>query len=51
MRSLGCDPIEIIRLRLVASRFYIIADHDATMSESIAAFVRRWGDRIRSYSV
>ena len=51
MRSLGCDPVEIVRLRLVASRFYIIADHDAAMSESIAIFVRRWGDRIRSYSV
>jgi hypothetical protein len=51
MRSLGCDPVEIIRLRLVTSRFYIVADHDAAMSESIATFARKWGDRIRSYNV
>ncbi len=51
MRSLGCDPVEIVRLRLVTSHFYIIADHDAAMTELIAAFARKWGDRIRSYSV
>jgi hypothetical protein len=51
MRSLGCDPIEIIRLRLVTSRFYVIADHDLAMSELIATFVRKWGDRTKSYSV
>jgi len=51
MRSLGCDQIEIIRQRLVASRFYVIVDHDSAMTEQIATFVRKWGDRIRSYSV
>jgi len=51
MRSLGCDPVEIIRLRLVTSRFYAIADHDAAMTDLIATFVRKWGDRVRSYSV
>jgi len=51
MRSIGCDPVEIIRLRLVTSRFYVIADHDSGMAELIAAFVRRWGDRVKSYSV
>jgi hypothetical protein len=51
MRSLGCDPIEIIRLRLVTSRFYVIADHDGAMTDLIAAFVRKWGDRVKSYSV
>lgn len=51
MRSLGCDPVEIIRLRLVTSRFYVIADHDTAMAELIATFVRKWGDRIKSYSV
>jgi hypothetical protein len=51
MRSLGCDPVEIIRLRLVTSRFYVIADHDSAMAELIATFVRKWGDRIKSYSV
>ena len=51
MRSLGCDAVEIIRMRLVTSRFYIIADHNAAMTELIATFVRRWGDRVKSYSV
>jgi hypothetical protein len=51
MRSVGCDPVAIIRLRLVASRFYVIADHDAAITELIATFVRRWGDRVKSYSV
>ena len=51
MRSLGCNPVEIIRLRLVTSRFYVIADHDSAMTDLIATFVRKWGDRIRSYSV
>jgi len=51
MRSVGCDPVEIIRLRLVTSRFYVIADHDAAITELIATFVRKWGDRARSYSV
>lgn len=51
MRSLGCQPIEIIRLRLFTSRFYVIADHDSTMTELIASFVRKWGDRAKSYSV
>jgi hypothetical protein len=50
MRSLGCDPVEIIRLRLVTSRFYIIVDHDLAMTELIADFARKWGDRVRSYS-
>ena len=51
MRSLGCDPVEIIRLRLVTSRLYIVADHDPGMADLIATFVRKWGDRTRSYSV
>jgi len=51
MRSLGCNPIEIIRLRLVTSRFYVIADHDSAMTEAIAAFVRKWGDRTKSYKI
>jgi hypothetical protein len=51
MRSLGCNPVEIVRLRLVTSRFYVIADHDAATTDLIATFVRKWGDRIKSYSV
>jgi hypothetical protein len=49
MRSLGCDPVEIIRLRLVTSRLYIIADHDWETSELIATFARKWGNRVKSY--
>jgi hypothetical protein len=49
MRSLGCDPVEIIRLRLGTSRLYVIADHDAAMTELIATFVRKWGIRVKSY--
>jgi hypothetical protein len=51
MRSLGCDPVEIIRLRLVTSCFYVVVDHDSAMTELIATFVRKWGNRIKSYSV
>ena len=49
MRAIGCDPIEIIRLRLVASRFYVIVDHDSAMTELIATFVRKWGNWVKSY--
>ena len=51
MRSLGCDPVDIIRLRLVTSCFYVVVDHDSAMTELIATFVRKWGNRIKSYSV
>ena len=49
MRSLGCDPVEIIRLRLGTSRFYVIADHDSAIAELIATFSRKWGNRVKSY--
>jgi hypothetical protein len=49
MRSLGCDPVEIIRFRLATSRFYVIADHDAAISDLIAAFSKKWGNWVRSY--
>ena len=49
IRSLGCDPVEIIRLRLSTSRFYVIADHDSAMAELIATFARKWGDQVKSY--
>jgi hypothetical protein len=51
MRLLGCDPVEIIRLRLVTSRLYVIADHDSAMTELISTFARKWGNRIKSYKV
>jgi hypothetical protein len=49
IRSIGCAPVEIIRVRLGTSRLYVIADHDSAMSELIATFVRKWGDRIKAY--
>ena len=51
MRSLGCDPVEIIRLRLVTSRFYVICDHDALMTDLIAGFVRKWGNWAKAYCI
>jgi hypothetical protein len=49
MKSLGCDIVEIVRLRLVTSCLYVIVDHDRTMTELAATFVRRWGSLARSY--
>jgi hypothetical protein len=49
MQSLGCDRIELVRLRLVLSRFYVVADHDDDMSERIAAFARKWGNWVKTY--
>ena len=49
MRQVGCDRMELVRFRLVSSRFYVICDHDEVLSERLAAFVRKWGGRVRSY--
>ena len=49
MKSLGCDVVEIVRLRLGTSCFYVILDHDAVMSELTATFVRKWGNWAQSY--
>jgi hypothetical protein len=49
MKSLGFNKVEIVRLRLVTSRLYVILDHDAAMTELTATFVRKWGDLARSY--
>jgi len=49
MKSLGCDIVEIIRLRLVTSRLYVIVDHDTAMAELTAIFVRKWGHWVKSY--
>ncbi len=50
MRSLGCARIELIRFRLVSSRFYIVADHDPVVSEQIAVFARKWGNWVSTYA-
>lgn len=49
MKSLGCDVVEIVRVRLVTSCLYLIVDHDKAMTELIATFVRRWGSFARGY--
>jgi hypothetical protein len=49
MKSVGCDVVEIVRLRLVTSRLYVVLDHDKEVAELIAIFVRRWGSLARSY--
>jgi hypothetical protein len=49
LQSLGCHRIELIRFRLVASRFYVVADHDNAMSERIASFSRKWGKWVKTY--
>lgn len=49
MKSLGCDIVEIVRLRLVTSRLYVIVDRDQEMADLIATFVRRWGSLAKSY--
>jgi hypothetical protein len=50
LQSLGCRRVELIRFRLVSSRFYVVADHDPAMSERIASFARRWGDWVKTYA-
>ena len=49
MKSLSCDVVEIVRLRLVMSWLYVIVDHDTAMTELISTFVRRWGSLAKSY--
>lgn len=49
LQSLGCRRIELIRFRLVTSRFFVVADHDGAMSERIALFARKWGKWIKTY--
>jgi hypothetical protein len=49
MKSLGCNSVEIVRLRLVKSCFYVILDQDTEMAELAATFVRKWGNLAKSY--
>jgi hypothetical protein len=51
LRSLHCERIELIRLRLGIARFYVVADHDEAMSERIAAFAKKWGSLVKIYRV
>lgn len=49
MMSLGCDRVEIVRLRLVTSCLYVILDQDEVMAELTATFVKKWGSWAKSY--
>jgi hypothetical protein len=49
MKSLGCDVVEVVRLRLVTSCLYVILDQDTAMMELAATFVRKWGNLAKSY--
>jgi hypothetical protein len=49
LQSLGCRRIELIRFRLVSSRFFVVADHDGVISERIQLFSRKWGNWIQTY--
>jgi hypothetical protein len=49
MKSLGFNVVEIVRLRLVTSRLYVLLDQDAAMAELTATFIRKWGNIARSY--
>jgi hypothetical protein len=49
MKSLGCDVVEVVRLRLVKSYLYVILDEDTEMAELVATFVRKWGNVAKSY--
>jgi hypothetical protein len=49
MKSLGCEVVEIVRLRLALSYLFVILDHDETVSEATAIFAKRWGNWVKSY--
>ena len=49
LRSLGCRRIELIRFRLISSRFFVVADHDNVISDRIASFSRKWGKWVNTY--
>jgi hypothetical protein len=47
--SVGCRRIEVVRFRLVASRLYVVTDHDEGRAERIAGLARKWGKWIETY--
>lgn len=49
MRSLGCELVEIVRLRLVEPYLFVILDPNEVMIEATAIFARRWGNWVKSY--
>ena len=49
MRSLGCKRVQIVRLRPYSSRFYVIADHNAQLSQRLLEFAERWRGMIEVF--
>jgi hypothetical protein len=49
MKSLGCDIVEIVRLRLVKSYLYVILDPDPATAGLASTFVRKWGNLAKLY--
>jgi hypothetical protein len=49
LRSIGCKRIELVRFRLVASRFCVVTDHDDARAERIAELARKWGKWVKVY--
>jgi hypothetical protein len=47
--SVGCKRIEVVRFRLIASRFYVVTDHDEATAGRIAEFARKWGKWVEMY--
>jgi hypothetical protein len=47
--SIGCKRIEVVRFRLIASRFYVVTDHDEATAGRIAEFARKWGKWVEMY--
>jgi hypothetical protein len=47
--SIGCKRIELVRFRLVVSRFYVVTDHDEEKGMRIADFARKWGKWVKMY--
>jgi hypothetical protein len=47
--SIGCKRIELVRFRLVASRFYVVTDHDDAKAERISDLARKWGKWVKIY--
>jgi hypothetical protein len=49
--SSGCKRIELVRFRLVASRFCLVTDHDKERGMRIGDFARKWGKWAKMYRV
>ncbi|HEY6255498.1 MAG TPA: hypothetical protein VIY51_06850 [Xanthobacteraceae bacterium] len=47
--SIGCQRIELVRFRLIASRLYVVTDHDEAKAGQIAEFARKWGKWVTTY--